>query len=177
MMLILFFLLSFSSCPRAEPDSGRRFIPGFPRPATEIASEEYSSQLTRRPFISSRSRRVDSDWYKGGRTSALHKSAGRSPKVRVSTEQRATNCFEDEVSPRIRKDEPRARFKDEYPLPPSYFSSSRLFIRLNETAGDPFLPVQSRIESAETRGICEKLVEKICLLTLLKIFRPLNFSF
>jgi len=60
--------------------------------------------------------------------SALHKSVDRSPKVRVSTEQRAINCFEDEVSSRIRKDELRVRFKDDS-LPPVV---SRLFIHLNE---------------------------------------------
>lgn len=74
----------------------------------------------------------------------------------------AINCFEDEVSPRIRKDDsPRTRFKDDSPSFSSIYPSqwtTGAAIR----AGD--------IESAlmvEVHGICEKRIAKICLRTIL----------
>jgi len=159
-------LLSFSLHLRTKLESGRQFILSFPCPTT-IVSENIRASLTRWSFISSWSRRVDSDWYKGGRTSALHKSADRSPKVRVSTEQRAVNCFEDEVSSRIRKDEPRAWWFRMIPFTP--FPLVYLSISMNGRWS--VLVMQSYIESAlVAQKHIEKLVAKICLGMLLKIF-------
>lgn len=155
-------LLSFSLRPRIKLESGRQFIPGLPTPGYELVNEVtiHLHVIASRGFwlIQRRPHECSSQI-----------RPGRSPKVRMSTEERAINCFEDEVSSRIRKDELAIAILGWFPSTPL---SPHLFICFNERRIIRSCRAYQKCTHRSARNLWETGCENLPLRlwTLLKIF-------